>query len=144
MADAHHLAVRGPGRDDELVGHRRRGERVVAADLDLVRQPGEDARAVVGDDARLPVQQRPRLADLAAERLDDRLVAEADAERRRRRAEPPDQLDRDARVGGTAGAGGDDEPVGRERLGLVGRDRVVPDGDDLGAELLEAGARGCR
>ena len=40
-------------------------------------------------------------------------------------------------VGRAAGTGGDDEPVGRERLRLVGGDRVVPVHDDLGAELLE-------
>ena len=137
VADAHHLAVVGPRRHDEVAGHRRRGERVVAADLDLVGQAREDPAAVVRDEARLPVQERSRLADLAAERLHDRLMAEADAECPRRRPEPPDELDRHARVAGAPGPGGDDEPVGSERDGLVGRDRVVPDGDDLGAELLE-------
>jgi len=68
VANAHHLAVVGPGRHDEVVGHRGRGERVVAADLDLLGQAGEDAAAVVGDEARLPVQEGSRLADLAAER----------------------------------------------------------------------------
>ena len=31
VPDAHDLPVVGPGRDDERVGHARRGERVVAA-----------------------------------------------------------------------------------------------------------------
>ena len=95
----------------ELGGHLGRGERVVAADLDLGRKARVDAEAVVRDRARLAVQERLRLADRAAEGLDDRLVPEADAERRHRRAERADQLDRDAGALGPAGAGGDDEPV---------------------------------
>src|SRR6266540_7539410 len=82
MANAHHLAVVCARRDLELVGDARRGERVVAADLESLRQPAKDAAAVVLDDTRLPVEQTLRAADLAAEGLDDRLVAEADAERR--------------------------------------------------------------
>ena len=46
-------------------------------------------------------------------------------------------LDGDACVVRPPGTGGDDEPVGRERLGFLERDRVVPAHDDLGAELLE-------
>ena len=83
------------------------------------------------------MQQRLRLPDLAAERLDDRLVAEADAERRDARAEPANQLDRDAGVGRAAGAGGDEQVRRLESLGLLDRDRVVPEHLHLGAELLE-------
>ncbi len=50
---------------------------MVAPRLDLPRQPDEDALPVVLDQAGLSVQQRFRGADLAAERLDDRLMAEA-------------------------------------------------------------------
>ena len=60
---------------------------VVTADLELVGQAGVDAAAVVRDDARLAVQERLRLPDLATECLHDRLVAEAHAEGRRRRPE---------------------------------------------------------
>ncbi len=41
------------------------------------------------------------------------------------------------RRSGRPGPGEIDEPVGRERLGLVGSDRVVPPHEDLGPELLE-------
>jgi hypothetical protein len=92
---------------------------VVAAHLQLRRQPREDAAAVVRDDARLAVEQRLRLADVAAEGLDDRLVAEADAERRCGLAEPPDHVDRDACVRRPSRAGGDDEPVGSQGGGCV-------------------------
>ena len=107
MAHRHHLAVvRVRGRL-ELVGNARRGERVVAAGVERLRQAGEEAGAVVADGARLAVQELARVADLAAEDLDDRLVAEADAERRRRRREPADDLLRRARVARPAGTGGD-------------------------------------
>ena len=60
MAHAHDLAVLGVRGDLERVGHDRRGERVVAADLEPLRQPREDAVPVVLDDARLPVEQALR------------------------------------------------------------------------------------
>ena len=111
VAHAHHLAVGGVRGDAERGGNLGRRKRVVAPHLDVGRQALVDPLAVVRDRARLAVQQRLRLADGAAERLDDRLVAKADAERRDRRAERLDQVDRDARALGAAGAGGDDEPV---------------------------------
>ena len=58
VPDAHHLSVRRSGSHLELVRHRRRRERVVTADLELVGQSGVDAAAVVRDDARLAVQER--------------------------------------------------------------------------------------
>ena len=105
VADAHDLAVVAARGDLELVGHPRRRERVVAADLESLRQALEDAPAVVFDDARLAVEQALRAPDLPAERLDDGLVAEADAERRDARVpHEADQL-----LGRPAGAGGEDE-----------------------------------
>ena len=62
VTHAHHLAVRRVRGHGELGGNVGRGERVVAPDLDLVRQPRVDAEAVVRDRARLAVQQRLRLA----------------------------------------------------------------------------------
>src|SRR5690349_3412534 len=82
VADAHDLAVLAARGHFELVGNRRRGQRVVTTDLESLRQPLEDAAAVVLDHARLAVEQALRAPDLAAERLDDRLMAKADAERR--------------------------------------------------------------
>ena len=110
---------------------------------DQLRQVGEDALAVALDRRGLAVQERFGLADLAAERLDDRLVAEADAERRRMFGPSRlDQLDRDARVLRTPGAGGDDEVRRRECSGLVGRDRVVP--EDANLEALFSSKRWTR
>lgn len=137
VADAHHLSVRSPGGDFELVGNLGRRERVVAAGLEPLGQAREDALAVVLDRGGLPVEERLRGPDLAPEGLDDCLMAEADAERRHARTEPPDQLDRDARVRGPAGAGRDQEVGGGERLDLLDRDRVVPEDAYLRAQLLE-------
>ena len=91
----------------------------------------------MADRARLAVDERLRPRHLATESLDDRLVAEADPERRRRRAEDEDQLDRDAGVDRPPWARRDDEAVGSE-LARLGDGQVVaaPD-DDLGAQLLE-------
>ena len=72
----------------ELVGDVLCGERVVATGGEALRQPGEDAAAVVVDRRSLcRGGARCACADLAAERRDDRLVAEADAERGRGRRE---------------------------------------------------------
>ena len=91
----------------------------------------------MADRARLAVDERLRLRHLATESLDDRLVAEADPERRRRRAEDEDQLDRDAGVDRPPGARGDDEAVGSELARLGDRQVVAAPDDDLGAQLLE-------
>ena len=55
---------------------------MVTAGLELLGEPGEEPQAVVADRARLAVDEPPRRPDLATEGLHDRLVAEADAERR--------------------------------------------------------------
>src|SRR3954462_4123419 len=110
VADAHHLAVVAPRSHLELVRDTRRRKRVVAADLEPLRQATEDAAPVVLDAARLPVEQALRAADLAAERPDHRLVAETDAESRHARvANEADEV-----LGRTAGAGGEDEVRGRD------------------------------
>src|SRR3990172_2964432 len=89
------------------------------------------------NDAYLPVQERLGLTDLAAECLDDRLVAEAHAERGHSRAEAADQLDRYTSVRRTAWARRNDDPIGRKHLGLLDRDHVVAVDGDICAELLE-------
>ncbi len=91
----------------------------------------------MADRARLPVQELACVADLAAEGLDDRLVAEADAERRRRRRQPADDVERRARRGRPAGAGGDDEVRRREPLGLVRVELVVAQHRHLDSERPE-------
>ena len=82
VAHAHDLAVLRPRGHLQLRGNANGGERVVAAGLERGREPREDAAPVVLEHARLAVQQRLRLRHLAAEGLDDRLMAETDAQRR--------------------------------------------------------------
>ncbi len=137
VAHRHHLAVVCVCRRLEHVRQARRRERVVAAGVERLRQAGEQAGAVVLHRARLAVQELARVADFAAEDLDDRLVAEADAERRRRRAEPADDLLRCAGAGRPSGTGGDDELVGREPLRLVCVDLVVAEHLHVHAERAE-------
>ncbi len=105
MPHAHDLAVVGTGGDHEVVGNRHRCERVVAADLDLIGESGEDTLAVVVYDARLPVEQRTSLTHRAAEGLHDRLVAQTDAERRHLGTERADELEREPGVLGPPGPG---------------------------------------
>ena len=88
----HHLAVGCGRRDLEHVGHRRRGERVVAAGQEVLGSPAKMPRPSWRDGRRLAVHELARLADFAAEDLDDRLVAEADAERRDPDGQPPQDL----------------------------------------------------
>ena len=75
--------------------------------------------------------------DLAAEGLDDRLVAEADAERRRAWGQAAQDRERLAGGRGATRAWRDDEVGGSQAVGLVGVDLVVAADDDLGAELAE-------
>src|SRR5439155_24621783 len=98
-------------------------------------QPGAEPAPVVLDRARLAVHEPLRLPDLAAERGHDRLVAEANAERRH--PQPPHKLDADARAFRPPRAGGEDEMRRRELRRFVRVDRVVPPDDDLRAELAE-------
>ena len=65
---------------------RRDGQRMVARRLEGAVDAAEDRAAGVADLADLAVHQRRRAHDLAAIDLADRLVAEADAEDRDRRA----------------------------------------------------------
>ena len=96
VANGHHLAVGGRRGDLERVRYAGGRERVVAAGLELVGKPAKEAASVVVHVARLAVDERAGQADLAAEGLDDRLVAEADAERGDAGREPLDDLERRA------------------------------------------------
>ena len=53
---AHHLAVVARRGDGQAVGDVGGGERVVAPGLEVLREPCEQALAVVVDEARLAVQ----------------------------------------------------------------------------------------
>ena len=137
VAHGHHLAVLGERRRFEHVRQSRGGERVVAAGLEGIREPLEEPAPVVADRARLAVHELAGVADFAAADLDERLVAEADAERRRRRQQSLDDRRRRARGGRAARARRDDEVGGSEPLRLVGVELVVPEHHDLCSERAE-------
>ena len=136
-------AITSPSADvadtSRHVRHRRRGERVVAAGREAVRQAGEDAAAVVARRrVAFPWTSVRAGADLAAEHVDDRLVAEADAEHRhaaRRRPAPSPPRRRRSRAG--PGPGEMTRCDGASALGLLDRDLVVPPHDHLRSELAE-------
>ena len=137
VAGAHHHVAEA-GAELELVGQVGVGDqRVVAAGDQRARQAGEDRPAVVLDLGVLAVD-RLALDDAAAEGLDQRLVAEADAEHRRPGlGEGADRLDRDPGLGRRAGAGRDDEAVGAALEQLADLGPVVADDLDLGPELAQ-------
>ena len=137
VANSHDLSVARPRRDLEGLGDLHCGERVVAPDVDPWGKAGVDPAAVVVDRARLSMDERACLRDPAAEPLDDRLVSEADAERRCRRAELQHELDRVAGVAWPSRTGRYDERVCSKRARLAHRDRVALPYHDVGAQLLE-------
>ena len=94
------------------------------------------------DAARLPVHQLVRAADLAAERLDDRLVAEADAERRHAPRAAHDAAETPA-SSGRPGPGEMTRCDGSSRSASSAVISSFRRTDDLGAELRRRGARGC-
>src|SRR6185295_11608593 len=81
VAHGHHDAAAAGGDDQGLRELRVGDEGVIATDGQRARQAREDALAVVLDLGRLAVH-RHVADDLAAERLHQRLVTEADAQRR--------------------------------------------------------------
>src|SRR3954452_11620836 len=112
-------------------------ERVVAADHQRAGQVLEEPGAVVLDRGRLAVHgDVPH--DLAAERLGERLVAEADPERRDPRlGEAPHRLAQDAGLVRRARPRRDDHPVPAAAQQVVDRGGVVADGRHLRPQLAE-------
>src|SRR2546430_3485460 len=100
-----------------------------------VREPREQAAAVVADRRGLAVHLCLRARDGGAECLPDRLVAEADAEDRRGGAEAPDHLEGDSRLVGVAGTRRDDDALGCPREDAREVDGVVAQHLEPGAEL---------
>ena len=137
MTGAHHDIVQ-PGAQLQL--RRQIGvgdERVVAPGEERARQAGVDRPAIVGDLGVLAVD-RLALDDAPAERLDHRLVPEADPEHGRARiGEGADRLDRDPRLGGRAGTGRDDEAVRTTLQQLWHRRLVVAHDLDLRPQLAQ-------
>ena len=148
VAHAHDLAVLGRRRDLEHARQRRPldRERVVARRGERRRQRRRTRRAdraSIGDS--LPCITRCARTIRAAERLADRLVAEAHAEDRDLAGEAPDQ--RHARCPPRSACTGPARCTmccGLQRLDLVERDRVVAHDLDRPRRARPGTGRGCR
>src|SRR5271165_2904354 len=73
--------------------------------------------------------------DLASKGFADRLMSQADAENGNSAREMADQVDADARLMGSAGAGGDDDPFRVHLFDLVHRNLIVAADLNLGAHF---------
>src|SRR5215210_3297712 len=137
VAHRHQDAAAVGGRLQAVGEVRIDDERVVAADHERRREPGEQAGAVVIDVRGLAVHGH--VADhRAAEGLRERLVAQADAERRDARlGKPAHHLDADARLVRRAGARRDHRAVPGALEQLLDGDGVVADHVQLRAQLAE-------
>src|SRR4051812_25158031 len=121
VANAHDLAVFGP-RGDLQLGRTARAldrKRMVARRLVWAGQPCENAMALVVDARNLAVHERLRMHDAAAERLADRLVAEAHAQDRHGALQLREELEANAGLVRRARPGRQDDALGPEL-----RDRV--------------------
>ena len=143
VAHRHHLAVvRVRGRL-ELVGQARRRERVVAARVERLRQPGEEAacrRAARGSPCRAAARARSRPRRRTPRR--------SPGARGRRRASgssarAADDLDRDACVGGPAGTGETTRCDGASCSASSALISSLRSTRHVDAELRRRGARGC-
>ena len=140
VPEPHHQAVLGLGRQLEHVGNRitLHDERVVARRGERIRDAREHADITMADLGGLPVHHARRPHHVAAVELADALQAEADAEHRDAAlAEMANRLVRDAGIGRPARARRHEHRIGRHRVHLVERDRVVTVHDRFGAELTE-------
>src|SRR4051794_12638517 len=112
-------------------------QRVIARDPERVRQAREQATLVVAHERGLPVHGSARTVDAATVGSADALVAEADAQYRHAGAEPLDDSVANAGLVRRAGAGGDDDVGGCQRLDRGEVERVVAHHEALVAELAD-------
>src|SRR6266545_776120 len=133
------LAVGAHGGDDERGGERGGidHERVVAHRGKRTRNPVEQLVVAMHDGTGLAVHQAGRADDLPAERLTDRLVAEAHAQHRHPAGERPNQGDQDARLRGRLGTWREHRGGGFQRLHLGDAQRVVPIDNGILSQLAE-------
>src|SRR5712691_13519733 len=136
----HDLAVVGRRADFELLRQRfsPNRERMVPPGRDGIRKPFEDRAAIVSDETRLPVEDARRMADLPAVHSPNPLMAEANAERRGRRAQLLEDISAHTevpRVRRMAWPGREDYRIGRKLPHLLHRDSVVAIDERIRAEF---------
>jgi len=139
MAHRHDLALGGVGAHFQFWRQALGGcdQRVVTSHLARLRQAREQRARVVAYEGRLAVHETPGAHHVAAEYLDDRLVAEAHAEHRDPPGEGTDHLHGDSGIVRRARPGGDAQVRGRKRQRLLGCQRVVAVDAHLGPEHQE-------
>src|SRR5689334_4180051 len=139
MTDRHDFTVFRRGRDVEHLGEARAldGERVVARGVERRRHPGEHTALVMHDRRQLAMHHPLGADDARAERLPDRLVAEAYAEDRHLARETAHERHRDPGVARRAGPGRDDDPLRVHRFDFVERGGIVAHDLDRGPELAQ-------
>src|SRR5262249_13785898 len=139
MAKAHDLAVLGPRRHLERVGHRvtQDYQRMIPRGDEGVAEPGEHAPTVVADRGCLAMHLRLGARDRGAVCLADRLVAETDAEDRRRAAETAYDLERHTRLVGIARPRRDHDAFGSLCDDRVAAQGVVGAALERGPQLAE-------
>src|SRR6266849_6461480 len=142
VPDGHDLAVVGRRAHLELLRQRfsLNRERMVAPGRDGIRKPLEDRAAIVSDQARLPVEDPSRVADLRAVRRPDTLMAETNPERRRRRAHLLEDVSAHTevpRVSRMAWPGREDDRIGYKVPHLFQRDSVVAVDKRIRAEFAD-------
>ena len=135
----HHQAVAGLRGDCKIVRHRGAldHERMIARRLERAIDTAEHAFSLVAHLGELAVDGDRRAHHLAAERLADRLVAEADTEHRNGRCRLVDELEADAGVVGGARTRRQHDGVGIGGHDLGARNLVVAVHDDVGAQPAE-------
>src|SRR6185437_2990788 len=110
---------------------------MIACRLEAGIESAEDAAPGVRDAAGLAVHQFRCPDHLAAHRLPDGLVAEADAEDRRRGAEAIDEGEADARFGRRLRAGGKQDGIGGQLFDAVEGELVVAIDEGLGPQFAD-------
>src|SRR5256712_11681176 len=130
VASGHDLAVGGGPAQCEALRQRCAvdRERMVAPGRNGIRKPLEDCAAIVSHETRLAVEDPRRMAALPAVRCPDPLMAEANAERRGRRAQLLEDVSAHtevSRVCWMAWPGGEDNRIGRKLPHVLHRNPVV-------------------
>src|ERR1700726_4690938 len=110
---------------------------MIAHRVERTWQAREDRVAIVNHRRRLAMHQPWRADDLAAERLTDTLMAEADAENRDLAGHLAQNLQRDASFRRRTWSRRDNDCIGAQCAHAGDVDRVVAPYRDLSAELTE-------
>jgi hypothetical protein len=135
----HDLAILRLGGDREACRNRLAldDQRVVARRSETIRDFREHALAIVADARDLAVHHVLRPHHFAAERLADRLVAQAHAQDRDLPGQAPEQLEGDSGLGRRARPGRNHDAPGIQQRHLIHRGLVVAQHFHLRAELAQ-------